>query len=156
MPPKYSSMEIERRWLADITGLPDLSILEKAEITDLYFENTRMRLRKIEFKSEISYKLCKKYGKISDIAEPITNIYLSENEYLLFKDLPGKMLKRDRYKMQYQDHSFSINRIRNGEGPVIVEAEFSSEQEALQCLPPPFCRREISGCEDYEAVRFSV
>jgi len=153
MNPKYSELEIERRWLVDDALLPGLSSLPMRLITDKYLENSRLRLRKIESNGEFVYKFCKKYGKISEIAEPITNLYLSQEEYQLLADLPGRELTRQRYTYHYQEVKFSINVVIGQQAPVIVEAEFESEADACQCEPPPFCTEEISSDPQYEAIR---
>ena len=133
--------------------LPDLSSLPMRLITDKYLENSQLRLRKIESDGEFVYKFCKKYGKISEIAEPITNLYLSQEEYQLLAELPGRELTRQRYTYPYQGVQFSINVVVGRRAPVILEAEFESEADACRCEPPSFCAEEISSDPQYEAVR---
>ena len=155
--PKYSQLEIERRWLTDERLLPDLSALPgRRLITDKYLSHGRLRLRKIEGGDEVQYKLCKKYGKCGEIVEPITNLYLTAEEYELLADLPGRMLVRQRFLYVYQDVPFSINVVVGKEVPVIAEAEFASERKARECEPPPFCTEDVSGRIEYEAVRMAV
>ena len=45
--PKYSALEIERRWLADLAAVGELRSLPYREIADLYVADSRLRLRKI-------------------------------------------------------------------------------------------------------------
>ncbi|QDV18216.1 hypothetical protein Pan153_28730 [Gimesia panareensis] len=151
--PKYSQLEIERRWLVDKRLLPDLALLPVRMITDKYLDSGRLRLRKIAGGDEVQYKLCKKYGKCSEISEPITNLYLSAEEYELLSVLPGKTLVRQRFTYLFQDVPFSINVVVGKSAFVIVEREFASEAEADVCEPPPFCTEEVSGRVEYEAVR---
>ncbi|PSW19867.1 hypothetical protein C9I98_10410 [Photobacterium sanctipauli] len=155
MIPKYSELEIERRWLAKVNELPDLAKLEKKQITDSYVDGTRLRLRKVESPKGMSYKLCKKYGKISGISEPITNIYIDENEYAVFSRLEASILVRERYTYEFREVKFSINRIVDGTGPVIIEAEFRNEEEAIACTPPAFCGEEVSDKKGFEAINFA-
>lgn len=154
--PKYSLPEIERRWLADPSVLPDLETLESLTTEDLYIDNSRMRLRKMHFHARdiVQYKLCKKYGKSSAISEPIVNIYLDETEYALLNQLPGKRITRQHYHYPYQGSKFRISIIQSDDaedkGPIIVEAEFESEREAEACTPPPFCIKEVSADQAFE------
>lgn len=150
---KYSLLEIERRWLADERLLPDLTTLPVRLITDKYLDSGRLRLRKIAGGDEVQYKLCKKYGKCSEISEPITNLYLTAEEYELLLLLPGRTLVRQRFTYLFQDVPFSINVVVGKAAFVIVEREFVSEAEAGVCEPPPFCTEEVSGRAEYEAIR---
>jgi hypothetical protein len=59
--PKYSRLEIERRWLVDASAV-DLANAEVCEIDDLYIANSHLRLRKISAPDVVVFKLCKKYG----------------------------------------------------------------------------------------------
>lgn len=150
--PKYSQLEIERRWLADERLLPDLTTLPVRLITDKYLNQGRLRLRKIAGADEVQFKLCKKYGKCSEISEPITNLYLTAEEYALLSVLPGRTLVRQRFTYLAQDVAFSINVVVGKSAPVIVEREFTSETEARECEPPPFCTEDVSGRIDYEGA----
>ena len=150
--PKYSQLEIERRWLVDERLLPDLTTLPVRLITDKYLSQGRLRLRKIARGDEVQYKLCKKYGKCTEISEPITNLYLTKEEYELLSVLPGRTLVRQRFTYLVQDVVFCINVVVGKDVPIIVEAEFTSETEARECEPPPFCTEDVSGRAEYEAV----
>jgi CYTH domain-containing protein len=154
--PKYALLEIERRWLALPERLPDLSALESVLIEDIYFPETRLRLRKMSAAGGTIYKLAKKYGKISAIEEPIVNIYLDEVEYSLLATLPGLYLTRQRYHYPGGDQAYFINVIVNGEGPMIVETEYGSRAIALADTPPDFCGVEISANVEFEAAQLAV
>ncbi len=135
--PKYSQIEIERRWdvLADLA--PSLLELPFREIEDLYFTGTRLRLRRIMTAAEPTiYKLCKKYGPVSPYSEPITNIYLTENEYASFQDLPAEVVKKRRYSVA--DGSLDLF----SDGQLRFEKEFATEDEALNYTPPKFAGNE--------------
>lgn len=155
MLPKYAILEIERRWLARLDRLPTLAELEFVLIEDIYFAGTRMRLRKMTLAGGLVYKLGKKYGKISDIEEPIANIYLDEAEYAFFATLPGRRLARRRYPYAVGRRTYFISVILNGEGPILIEAEYPSRESALADTPPDFCGLEVSADADFEAVRFA-
>ena len=156
MYPKYSILEVERRWLAIVDQLPDISTLPRVVITDKYIETSRLRLRVVEQQDGTIYKLSKKYGKTSDIAEPITNIYLDENEYRVLSALPGRILVRERFIYEFKEMRYSINKVSHGSGPTLIEVEFPSEAEAMSFRAPAFCGREVIGNEVYEAIRFAL
>ena len=155
MIPKYAILEIERRWLARPELLPELSSLEHLLIEDVYFPDTRLRLRKMTGAGGVGYKLGKKYGKISGIEEPIVNIYLDEAEYALFAALPGRRLVRHRYHYLTGGRTYNINVALGNTTPIIVEAEYDSRESALLTVPPPFCGPEISDDPAFEAVIFA-
>src|SRR4051812_2939775 len=101
--PKYALLELERRFLVREELLPDLSALPCKVVEDRYLDAGRMRLRKITPKGggAVIYKLCKKYGMTGACAEPITNIYLTEAEYVSVRCLPGRDLMKRRYRYDY-------------------------------------------------------
>ncbi len=88
------------------------------------------------------YKLCKKYGKINVISEPITNIYLSELEYNLLKILPGAKITKRRYKLA--GGNLDVFPEESKIAPVF-EIEFASEDDAQNYVPPEFVTIEITG-----------
>lgn len=138
--PKYALLEIERRWLVDLSAL-DLAPLPYREIEDLYISDSRLRLRRIAGPREVVFKLGKKYGKCTPLAEPLTNIYLTESEYSQFADLPGHRTRKRRYSLS--GGSLDIYLEPQNE-LAIFEAEFSDERAASGFVPPPFATREIT------------
>lgn len=157
--PRYSIREIERRWLVKVDRLPAVDGMPCWIITDKYIDGTRLRLRKMVdcggSRGPI-YKFCKKYGKVSDIEEPITNIYLAEQEFNLLNQLAGRVLVRRRFTIMAMGKRFSFNEVINGDGPAIIEAEFESVEEALNCQLPDFIGKEVSGNEAMQAVHFGT
>jgi len=145
---KYSCLEVERRWLVNEERLPDLTKLPFKTLIDIYIDQSRLRLRKEVSNNEIKYKLCKKYGKLSDISERITNIYLTKEEYLLFSTLAGETITRKRYYYLHDNVLMSIN--TGIEIPTIIEAEFANEEEARAFSPPSFTTLDISNEVKYE------
>lgn len=134
--PKYSLPEIERRW--DVSSAPSLVGVPYREIEDRYFTGTRLRLRRIWAAGETPvYKLCKKYGAISNLTEPITNIYLTEPEFATFQNIPAEVVRKRRYAIAGGSLDLS------DDGEARFEREFSSEEEALSYLPPDFVGAEL-------------
>ena len=45
--PKYSLVEIERRWLVEVSAIDNLEYRPYREIHDLYISGSRLRLRRV-------------------------------------------------------------------------------------------------------------
>lgn len=139
-PPKYSHLEIERRWLVDLSAV-DLASAPFREIDDLYIADSRLRLRRVSGPSDVTFKLGKKYGKSTAFSEPITNLYLTENEYRRFADLPGHHARKRRYALPLGSLDVYLEPNQN---LAVFEVEFSDELAASQFEPPHFVTREIT------------
>ena len=145
MPPKYSRLEIERRWLVDLSVV-DLERAPCREIDDLYIAGSRLRLRRVASPGEITFKLGKKYGKCSLLSEPMTNLYLTESEYRIFSALPGYRARKRRYSVHdgsldvYLDPDLDLG---------VFEVEFCDEQSAGMFSPPHFVTREITNDPEF-------
>jgi CYTH domain-containing protein len=138
--PKYSLLEIERRWLVDLTKV-DVSGAPCRVIEDLYIDGTRLRLRKIsDAHGEVSFKLGKKYGKHTPLSEPITNLYLTEGEHLALSALPGRRARKRRFALQRG----SIDIYSEPHDVAVYEVEFEDEHAAREFVPPDFVTREIT------------
>jgi hypothetical protein len=138
--PKYSKLEIERRWLVDLS-LVDLSSSPVREIDDLYIADSRLRLRKGSAPDGTVFKLCKKYGKHTPLSEPITNLYLTEVEYQHFADLPGRRTCKRRYALPCGSLDVYVEPCS---GLAIFEVEFVDESVASAFEPPSFVTNEIT------------
>jgi CYTH domain-containing protein len=148
--PKYSLQEIERRWLADASRLGDYQSFPHLTIQDRYLTGTGLRLRKMQPDGgETVYKLGKKYGRNGSYAEPITNIYLSPQEYVALAELDGRSVRKIRYA--FAGGSLDLYSNPN-DGLIIFELEFSSIEAARQCVPPAFVREEITDNARYSGA----
>jgi CYTH domain-containing protein len=140
--PKYSAIEIERRWLVDLPEVGDLLSATFREIEDLYIAGSRLRLRKVtDPNGGVILKFGKKYGKRSPASEPVTNLYLSEAEHRQLATLPGATTLKRRYTVAggaldiyHQPRS----------GLAIFEVEFDDEASAQAYRPPHFVTREVT------------
>jgi CYTH domain-containing protein len=142
--PKYTLPEIERRWRVNTQQAESALVgAEMRQIVDKYLSDSQLRLRREAPESgQVVYKLCKKYGKLNTLTEPIVNIYLSASEYALLDALPGATIAKQRYRIG----EGSLDCIPSQEGPLwIYEVEFSSEAEAQAYQPPAFVDEEITG-----------
>jgi len=151
--PRYSILEIERRWLVDIAALGSLAATPYRLYQDLYIWNSRLRLRKItEVGCETLFKLGKKYGKQSRLSEPITTLYLTEAEYLGLVHLPGHYSSKRRYTMS---EGFLDVYEKPNCGLMIFELEFDDEMSAKRYRPPHFVGNEITGEHAYSGFQLA-
>ncbi|MGC4047797.1 MAG: hypothetical protein QM758_28720 [Armatimonas sp.] len=153
---KYSLPEIERRWLVeiDLETAKSLYRVPFTQIEDIYFPETRLRLRKMTAPDgAVQYKLCKKYGKQTKLTEPITNLYLTEEEYALLAALPGKRVIKRRYKIE--GGSLDVFELPP-DAPAIFEKEFPSEADAVAYMPPVFVVEEITSDSEQTCANLAV
>ena len=146
--PKYSEVEIERRWLVDLSAV-DLSSAPCREIDDLYIAESRLRLRRVFGSGELTFKLGKKYGKRTALSEPITNLYLTEAEYRRLSELPGARTRKRRYTLERG--AVDVYAEPNA-GLAVFEVEFEDERAARTFAPPPFVKREITNESAFSGV----
>lgn len=152
--PKYTMMEFERRWLVGREALGSIQIHREQTITDKYLLGTRMRLRRVETSSgDVSYKLCKKYGKISRFAEPIVNTYLSEAEFELLNQLPGASITK--FRKYVADGAIDVFG-RRSDTLAIFEVEFESEAAAECYVPPRFVLEEVTDVHRFSGAVLAI
>jgi hypothetical protein len=94
---------------------------------------------------DIVYKLVKKYGREGWV-EPITNLYLTREEYETLSVIPANEISKKRYRLSAG--SLDIIQTRTGE-IAIFEIEFQSVERAEEFTPPPFTTSEIEGEPDW-------
>ena len=151
--PKYSAMEIERRWLVDLAATGDLSSVPFRKIEDLYIEGSRLRLRKTTGPDGLCiFKFGKKYGKSSTASEPVTNLYLTAAEFEQLSRLPGVATLKRRYSVA--GGALDIYE-RPRAGLAIFEMEFEDEAAARRYQAPHFVTREITGESSFSGVSLS-
>ena len=141
--PRYSILEVERRWLVDRAAVGELADVQYRLFEDLYVDDSRLRLRKItEPNGNALYKFGRKYGKRSPLSEPITTLYLTEIEYRQLSCLPGFSASKHRYAIA--GGSLDVYQ-RPHTGLMIFELEFEDETAAQCYQPPHFVTREVTG-----------
>lgn len=157
--PKYSSLEIERKWTVSKELLPDISKLNRIRVTDKYYPGTRTRLRKIEYtqNDEVKYKLTKKYGKITPQAEPLTTLYLSKFEYDLFNKNEGYLLIKDLHQYPYCGNNFLIEFfIKPKVDFILLEVEAATEMIINELKVPEFAIRDVTNEKNYEGYSIAA
>jgi CYTH domain-containing protein len=152
--PKYSIVEIERRWLVDLARCPRFDENASARITDRYISQSLLRLRQIECSSgEVLYKLCRKYKRIGPLAQPIVNIYLSADELSLLSQIPGNVVVKRRH--HYAEGAVDIYRLGDGE-LAVFEVEFKDLSAATAYTPPEFVLEEITDNPSYSGASLAT
>jgi CYTH domain-containing protein len=158
-PEKYAAVERERRWLC--ASLPDLPVLRAEVIEDLYVEGSRLRLRRatpIEGGAPI-LRLSKK-ADLAPERRLITTLYLTEAEYALFEELPGRVLRKTRHYYAAEGGTLSVDRFEGGlSGLFLAEAEFADDAAMAAFPDPAFALREVTDDPRYtggELVRAGV
>lgn len=143
-PEKYAAVERERRWLC--AGLPELPVLRAEAIRDLYVDDSRLRLRRATpvGGGPVILRLSKKADLAPD-RRLITTLYLTEAEFGLFADLPGRVLEKTRHYYGCEGATLSVDRF---EGPLtglfLAEAEFDDDGAMAAFADPAFVVREVT------------
>lgn len=151
--PKYSLFEIERRWLVDATTVEGLGSLPHREIEDRYLRGSRLRLRRITSpEGPPVFKLGKKYGKGEAYSEPVTTLYLTDEEHRLLSALPCSYALKRRYSVF--GGALDVY-VRPQSGLALFEVEFEDEASAALYKPPPFAVREVTHDLEFSGASIS-
>jgi CYTH domain-containing protein len=139
---RYAREERERRWV--LRGLPD-GLSDGVRIADHYLSGTGLRLRRMESGNEVVRKLGQKVrpAPASPKAVKLTNMYLSEAEYLLLSGLGGASLHKTRWRWPPPAESMAIDEFH---GPLagLVMAELEIEPGAAPVDPPLLALMEVT------------
>jgi hypothetical protein len=139
---RYAREERERRWV--LSGLPD-GLGDAVHITDHYLPGTGLRLRRMESGTEVVRKLGQKVRPTpaSPAVVKLTNMYLSEEEYVLLAGLGGVPLNKTRRRGPSPDRSMAIDEFH---GPLagLVMAELEVEPGAAPGHPPVLALTEVT------------
>ena len=100
---RYAKLEREQRWLVP-------TVPERAGrgivIEDRYVTGTRLRLRRAEGTSGVLHKLAQKVRPAEGGGGPervkITNLYLSEDEAAVLRQLPAAVLRKHRWPVRHE------------------------------------------------------
>jgi CYTH domain-containing protein len=149
---KYARVERERRFLLD--QFPnDARVVRIRRITDFYLDGTALRLRKqSEDDGPTTFKLTQKIAAPASGGQQgfITSMYLTEAEFRVLSQLPGKKLSKVRYSVP----PFGIDVFEDAlEGLLLAEAEFDSAAAADAVTVPSFISREVSADDRFTGGR---
>ncbi len=120
--------------------LPD-DLVDPVEIVDTYVARSTLRLRRMRTASAAVYKLGQKVRQNPERPSPvhITNIYLTEGEFVLLGQLEGAMVSKTRWRWHVGDRVLSVDQFSGHlAGLVLAEVELGPEESAP---PPPLLAR---------------
>lgn len=146
--PKYTRVEYERRFLVDPAFPWQRSVQQYSKLLeDRYLSCGRLRLRRIEDSDTggVTWKLTKKYGSDSPLAQPVVSVWLSAAEYEAMAQLAGHNLAKRRYYDELDEGIFSID-IFQGEldGLILCETECVSLDALHAVRFPPYASSEVT------------
>jgi CYTH domain-containing protein len=152
---KYACLEIERKYL--LRELPaDLNTQNSYwQITDHYIINTRLRLRRMvsPATNQVIFKLGQKYRTAAQghSQTTMTNMYLTEAEYLCLARLEAAQLLKKRYDYSYQGRRYGIDLFEGHlAGLILAEIEAETVDELDQLPVPSFALAEVTGDPFFE------
>ncbi|MEM7331007.1 MAG: hypothetical protein AAF490_02870 [Chloroflexota bacterium] len=154
-PIKYAQFEYERRFL--LSELPqDLDQNKEGRlIVDRYIKGSNLRLRKMAtaVPNTFQYKFCKKIEPPdrSPLIRIITNIYLTQQEYQLFVNLPALPLTKVRYTFYQNGVRYSIDVFKNL-NLILCEIEKPTLEELLALPTPQFAVAEVTNEPNYSGI----
>lgn len=142
----YAAVERERRWLG--RELPRELVLRSEAITDLYVEGTRLRLREARplDGSPPMLRLTRK-ADVDPYTRLLTSIYLPEQELaVLAASLRGARIRKLRHRLKAPPGvSIAIDEFQDAlAGLVLIEAEFTSNEQRAAFPAPDFALREVT------------
>ncbi len=154
---KYALVERERRFL--VAELPETEPSARRSITDLYVDRTRLRLRLVEEvvdgRVEVARKLTQKVPQRNGVVGHrgfITTMYLDEDEYRVFGELPGCWLSKQRLTIEQMGVDVFASPL---EGLMIGEAEFVDEATMKAFVPPPWCGSEVTDHPGFDGANLA-
>ena len=105
---RYARIEREQRWV--LGARPD-GLDRPVSIVDLYVRGTRLRLRRMEDRDSLVYKLGQKVRVTPDSPESVklTNIYVSEGEYDVLVRLGGDEIRKTRWRWAGGERAMAVD-----------------------------------------------
>ncbi len=144
---RYAQVEREQRWV--LSRLPQ-ALTDPASIVDRYLTGTRLRLRSITAGAAVTYKLGQKVRPepSSPAMVKLTNIYLSPDEFEVLRALPGRELRKTRWRSPYAGGRLVVDEFVDAlAGLVLAELELRPGQSPVDL--------EVPGADVSEDDRFS-
>jgi CYTH domain-containing protein len=142
---KYAWVERERRWLC--REIPMQCVQHAEAITDLYVTGTRLRLREaLPLGGGEPMRRLTRKADVNSSTRLLTSIYLAPAEFALLSDLPGRTIKKTRYRLAADGGvELLVDRFEGPlEGLILAEAEFDDAQSMAAFAMPDFALREVT------------
>ena len=139
---RYAKVEREQRWLLE--ELPE-GVMEPRYIVDRYITKSHLRLRCVDQGDTVTYKLGQKIRRNERDPElvKITNIYLSATEYELFRSLPARTIRKNRWTLHVGGSIYCVDQfLRRHEGLFLAERELKELESKIET--PEIFLREVT------------
>jgi CYTH domain-containing protein len=124
---RYAHVEREQRWL--LSFLPP-GVANERVIVDHYWSGTSLRLRMVQDRDEVVYKLCQKVRLDPTAPESvkITNIYLNESEFRALSVTPAAIISKSRWILVSDGVRYAIDEFKGRHaGLVLAETELGGD-----------------------------
>lgn len=147
-----TELELELTFLAK--NIPtEITNASKKEIIDMYLpvdaEHPRIRIRKNGDKYTLVKKVPIEEGDASRQEEH--TVVLTAEEFGAFSDIPARKLRKIRYSFDYNGYATEVDLFADAlEGLVLVDFEFSSDEDKNNFVVPDFCLADVTQ-EDFIA-----
>jgi CYTH domain-containing protein len=144
---RYAQLEREQRWL--LMGLPP-GLSNEREIVDHYWIGTTLRLRMIQSRDEVVYKLSQKIrlnGEDPELVK-ITNLYLGESEFRALSVTPASIVSKSRWDMTCNGVRFAIDEFK-GRHSGLVLAEIELREDEPRVSGPEHAVAEVTNANEY-------
>jgi CYTH domain-containing protein len=145
--PKYAALEIERRWLVDLALAKQSKWYESWEIEDRYLNCGLLRLRhqRQVTTGEDIWKLAKKYPSNDTFSRPMTNLYLSIDEFNALRRIPHQFIKKTRHHTIIGKNRWAVDVFdRELTGLVMAEIECEGLEALMSIVPPEWAKEEVT------------
>jgi len=146
-PPKYSHLELERRWLVSLDLVQHLAVERTRWLEDRYIHGTHLRLRVVHEEGLAPvFKLGKKYPFDAEQGQPAVSVYLSEDEHAALAQLPAQTVRKQRHTVAGGALDVYVHPCL---AFAIYEMEFNHPTQARHCAAPAFAGREVTGLAEF-------
>jgi CYTH domain-containing protein len=144
---RYARLEREQRWL--LAGLPP-GLSNEREIVDHYWIGTTLRLRMVQSRDEVIYKLGQKIRLNDEDPElvKITNIYLSESEFCTLSVTPAFIVSKSRWDATSNGLRFAVDEFK-GRHSGLVLAEIELREDEARVSGPEYAVAEVTSANEY-------
>ena len=144
---RYARVEREQRWLLD--GLPS-GLTNERVIVDHYWKGTTLRLRMMQDRDVVLYKLGQKIRVDENSPElvKITSIYLSESEFHVLSVTPAAIISKSRWNATSDGIDYAVDEFK-GRHSGLVLAEIERGENEPRGSGPAFAAAEVTDDNAY-------